>query len=99
MDRRAAPLDGKAGRSDIQVERLTHPAAPREGGFTSAVCAVFFGYANFVVMGYFKDISADRATGYRTFPVTFGWRAAAICGIFSPASTCSSPLGSSRSRA
>jgi 4-hydroxybenzoate polyprenyltransferase len=45
-----------------------------------AVLAVFFGYANFVVMGYFKDISADRATGYRTLPVVFGWRAAAVCG-------------------
>jgi 4-hydroxybenzoate polyprenyltransferase len=40
--------------------------------------AVFFGYANFVVSGYFKDISADRATGYHTFPVRFGWRAAAV---------------------
>jgi 4-hydroxybenzoate polyprenyltransferase len=40
--------------------------------------AVFFGYANFVLMGYFKDISADRATGYRTLPVVFGWRAAAL---------------------
>jgi 4-hydroxybenzoate polyprenyltransferase len=29
-------------------------------------------------MGYFKDISADRATGYRTFPVVFGWRRAAL---------------------
>ncbi len=34
--------------------------------------AVFFGYANFVLVGYFKDISADRATGYRTLPVTVG---------------------------
>lgn len=46
--------------------------------FISAVLAVFFGYANFVVIGYFKDISADRSTGYRTFPVVFGWRANAI---------------------
>jgi 4-hydroxybenzoate polyprenyltransferase len=46
--------------------------------FLLAVGAVFFGYANFVVMGYFKDISADRATGYRTFPVVFGWVPAAI---------------------
>ena len=38
------------------------------------------GYANFVVMGYFKDISADRETGYRTFPVAFGWRANAFYG-------------------
>jgi 4-hydroxybenzoate polyprenyltransferase len=44
-------------------------------GFFWCVLAVFFGYANFVVMGYFKDISADRITGYHTFPVVFGWRA------------------------
>ncbi len=31
-------------------------------------------------MGYFKDISADRETGYRTFPVVFGWRANAVYG-------------------
>jgi 4-hydroxybenzoate polyprenyltransferase len=40
--------------------------------------AVLFGYANFVLAGYFKDISADAATGYNTFPVVFGRRAAAI---------------------
>jgi 4-hydroxybenzoate polyprenyltransferase len=43
---------------------------------TTAV--VFFGYANFVLSGYFKDIEADRATGYNTFPVVFGRRAAAL---------------------
>ena len=36
------------------------------------MAATFFGYANFVLAGYFKDIEADRATGYRTFPVVFG---------------------------
>lgn len=46
--------------------------------FLFAVLAVFFGYANFVIMGYFKDISADRKTGYCTFPVKFGWKPAAI---------------------
>jgi 4-hydroxybenzoate polyprenyltransferase len=39
--------------------------------------AVFFGYANFVLTGYFKDISADRATGYRTLPVVHGRRISA----------------------
>jgi 4-hydroxybenzoate polyprenyltransferase len=29
-------------------------------------------------MGYFKDISADARTGYRTLPVVFGWTTAAI---------------------
>ena len=33
----------------------------------------FFSYANFVLMGYLKDISADRQTNYKTFPVVFGW--------------------------
>lgn len=46
--------------------------------FLLAITAVFFGYANFVVMGYFKDISADKKTGYRTFPVVFGWVPAAL---------------------
>lgn len=35
---------------------------------------VFFGYANFVLVGYFKDVSADRRTGYRTLPVAAGLR-------------------------
>ena len=39
--------------------------------------AVFFGYANFVLAGYFKDVSADAATGYQTLPVVFGRPAAA----------------------
>lgn len=47
--------------------------------FLFAVAAIFFGYGNFVVMGYLKDVTADRETGYRTFPVVFGWKATAIC--------------------
>jgi len=54
--------------------------APGPPAFLFAVVAVFFAYMNFVVMGYFKDISADRASGYNTFPVAFGWRAAAVYG-------------------
>lgn len=38
------------------------------------VLMTFVAYANFVLMGYLKDIEADAATGYRTFPVVFGWR-------------------------
>ncbi len=37
------------------------------------LASVFFSYASFVLIGYFKDISADRKTGYNTFPVKFGW--------------------------
>jgi 4-hydroxybenzoate polyprenyltransferase len=33
----------------------------------------FFSYINFVLIGYLKDITADKETGYRTFPVEFGW--------------------------
>ena len=46
--------------------------------FAPMLAAVFFGYANFVLSGYFKDIDADAVTGYFTFPVTFGRKAAAI---------------------
>ena len=34
--------------------------------------ATFFSYAVFVLLGYFKDIDADRATGYETLPVRHG---------------------------
>jgi 4-hydroxybenzoate polyprenyltransferase len=36
------------------------------------LAVTFFAYANFVLVGYFKDVSADGATGYRTLPVVFG---------------------------
>ncbi len=49
-------------------------AAAREPPARWVLLSVFFGYANFVLMGYYKDISADRATGYRTLPVVFGWQ-------------------------
>jgi 4-hydroxybenzoate polyprenyltransferase len=35
-------------------------------------------YANFVLVGYYKDISADRRTGYQTLPVVYGRRIAAV---------------------
>jgi 4-hydroxybenzoate polyprenyltransferase len=47
-------------------------------GLGAVLAAVFLGYANFVLAGYFKDVEADRATGYRTLPVVFGRRAAAL---------------------
>lgn len=40
----------------------------------------FFSFANFVLMGNLKDISADEKTGYRTFPVVFGWNRTVIAG-------------------
>jgi 4-hydroxybenzoate polyprenyltransferase len=46
-----------------------------------------FAYANFVLIGYLKDISADRATQYKTFPVVFGWNKTFLVGdIFVAAS-------------
>lgn len=34
---------------------------------------IFSSYTNFVLIGYLKDITADKKTGYKTFPVVFGW--------------------------
>lgn len=41
--------------------------------FLFTLLTVFFGYANFVLSGYYKDVSADRATGYNTLPVVYGF--------------------------
>ncbi len=46
--------------------------------FFAAAAAVFFGYSNFVLSGYFKDIEADRATGYHTLPVVAGRKISAV---------------------
>jgi 4-hydroxybenzoate polyprenyltransferase len=37
-----------------------------------AMGSVYFSYAVFVLLGYFKDVEADRATGYDTMVVRFG---------------------------
>jgi 4-hydroxybenzoate polyprenyltransferase len=37
------------------------------------ILVTFFSYASFVLMGYLKDIEADRTTNYKTFPVIWGW--------------------------
>jgi 4-hydroxybenzoate polyprenyltransferase len=47
-------------------------------GLAGTLAAVVFGYANFVLTGYLKDVSADRRTGYRTLPVVFGPRPTAL---------------------
>lgn len=72
------PVMGRLVEQGSTVGTALDPRASPAGTFWLAVAAVFFGYANFVVMGYFKDISADRATGYRTFPVVFGWQRTAV---------------------
>jgi len=40
----------------------------------------FFSYAMFVLIGYLKDIDADRATNYKTFPVVFDWEKTVLLG-------------------
>jgi 4-hydroxybenzoate polyprenyltransferase len=51
--------------------------------FIFVVVSVFFGYANFVLSGYFKDIEADRATGYITLLVKYERKVAAyISDVF-----------------
>ncbi len=52
-----------------------------------AILVTFFGYANFVLTGYYKDISADRATGYNTLPVVAGLRTATAVSHFFAALT------------
>ena len=48
------------------------------GTLPATLGLAFFGYANFVLTGYFKDISADRKTDYATLPVRFGRRRSAF---------------------
>lgn len=60
-----------AGAEALAVDALRSPWG------AGTLVAVFFGYANFVVTGYYKDVSADRATGYLTLPVVLGPRASA----------------------
>jgi geranylgeranylglycerol-phosphate geranylgeranyltransferase len=68
------PIMGRLIGKESQVGEIFHCGGSRSLPFLLSVLAVFFAYANFVVMGYLKDISADRRTGYRTFPVVFGWK-------------------------
>ncbi|MFH1865978.1 MAG: UbiA family prenyltransferase [Candidatus Eisenbacteria bacterium] len=74
------PIMGRLVDRDYSLGELVRFGDLHTPAFCLSVVAVFAGYANFVVMGYFKDISADRETGYRTFPVVFGWKANAIYG-------------------
>ena len=72
------PIMGRLVGKEYHIRSIAHFGDSYSLAFFLALGAIFFGYANFVVMGYFKDISADRQTGYRTFPVVFGWRSNAI---------------------
>lgn len=46
-----------------------------------AMASAFFSYAVFVLLGYLKDVEADRATGYVTLPVRFGRRATVAASL------------------
>lgn len=72
------PIMGRLVERGAGFDDLFPSGEPRSLPFLLAILAIFFAYANFVVMGYFKDISADRTTGYQTFPVVFGWKATAL---------------------
>lgn len=41
----------------------------------------FFAYASFVLIGYLKDIKADKKAGYATFTVVFGWNRSILVSI------------------
>lgn len=44
----------------------------------AAMVSVFASYAVFVLLGYLKDVTADRLTGYETLPVKAGFRVAVL---------------------
>jgi len=70
------------GKMAALAEGFSWHCLTGEGRLVLIMTGVFFSYANFVLMGYFKDVSADRASGYRTFTVRFGWKkAAVVCDI------------------
>ncbi len=54
------------------IGTLCGGGAESRGALGAACASVFFTYAVFVLLGYFKDVEADRATGYATLPVRFG---------------------------
>jgi 4-hydroxybenzoate polyprenyltransferase len=70
------PVMGFLSLSDGGPEDLFHQSSL----FVYVLGLSFFSYSNFVLMGYLKDVSADRATGYQTLPVVFGWDATVWVG-------------------
>ena len=46
-----------------------------------AMASGYGSYAVFVLLGYLKDVEADRATGYVTLPVRFGRRATVLVSL------------------
>ncbi|WP_131783714.1 UbiA family prenyltransferase [Legionella gresilensis] len=48
------------------------PIAWQDEHIILTLLTVLFAYAHFVLVGYFKDIEADRSTAYNTLPVVYG---------------------------
>ena len=57
------PVIGRMTDRDFHIADFLKQRDTTSIAFLLAVTAVFFGYGNFVVMGYLKDISADGQTG------------------------------------
>lgn len=68
------PVMGYLVASDGKLAELWHPDV------LQLVTLTFFSYSYFVLIGYLKDITADRKTGYQTLPVVFGWTIATWFG-------------------
>lgn len=64
------PLIGWLAHGGRPWEALGEPA------LAGAMVSAFGTYATFVLLGYLKDVEADRASGYDTFAVHFGRRPA-----------------------
>ena len=82
------PLIGLLCGGAPLARALDHPLLPR------VMVSVGLSYATFVLLGYLKDVEADRATGYETLPVRFGRRAtcAASALCLAPALGCAPGL-------
>jgi 4-hydroxybenzoate polyprenyltransferase len=72
------PIIGRSVERNFGIQRILSISDGLSRAFVFAVAGIFFAYGNFVVMGYLKDISADKQTGYRTFPVVYGWRSTTV---------------------
>jgi len=72
------PIIGRSVEKDFLIPEIASMRNPQSRSFLFAVLTIFCAYGNFVVMGYLKDITADKKTGYQTFPVVFGWKATAV---------------------
>jgi len=59
---------------------LTDGRGPR-AALGMPIATTFFAYLTFVLLGYLKDVEADRKTGYDTLPVRFGRKRTVATGF------------------